>query len=190
MTIKSVCTASAIPPAARMVSASFCSRSIRLAARTTFAPAIANSSAVTSPMPEDAPVTIATLPAIAGLIFMFMVPASPSGHVLEINKSLLYIYRYQLHAKFVSDIRAIEPLYQHAFNRHSKQPHPGSFLGSACDNRIKLLADPRLKQERGSGFGNLSFDLGRCIFRLCTMKGQNIQFIFAVRQRPAFLSCF
>ena len=61
----------AIPPPARMVSASFSNRSIRLAARTTVAPAKANSSAATSPIPENAPVTIATLPAMDGLIFTF-----------------------------------------------------------------------------------------------------------------------
>ncbi len=58
----SVGTASARPPSRSISAASCCNRSARRAANTTVAPARANARAVASPIPLDAPVTIATPP--------------------------------------------------------------------------------------------------------------------------------
>ncbi len=65
--VTSVGTASAVPPSARITSASRSRRSARRAASTTLAPARPNARAAASPIPAEAPVTIATLPVIPQL---------------------------------------------------------------------------------------------------------------------------
>ncbi len=61
--VTSVGTTSASPPADSIRSARASSSSARRAASATLAPASASASAVASPIPDDAPVTIATSPA-------------------------------------------------------------------------------------------------------------------------------
>ena len=61
---------------------------------------------------------------------------------LEINISPLNVRIDQLHPDPFADIQALEPLHQLAFDWHTEKPNPRPFLGSACDNPIKLLSNP------------------------------------------------
>jgi hypothetical protein len=59
----------------------------------------------------------------------------------------------------VADIHPLEPAHYASFDRDGEQPCPGAFIRSACDNGVKLFADPRFKEERGRRFADLPFDL-------------------------------
>src|SRR3989304_5287671 len=78
---------------------------------------------------------------------------------LEIDKAALDVERYQLHAKPVADIQALEAMNQLPFNRNVEKPGPGAFIRSTRDNRIKLFADSRFKEERRCRFADLPFAL-------------------------------
>ena len=104
----------------------------------------------------------------------------------EIDVSLLYVDRYQLNARAVTDIQVLEPLHQLALNRHVEQPYPRAFGGRAGDQGIELLPDPRSKEKRGSGFSNPAFYFVDDILFLCAMLGQHPQFIVAIWRCSSF----
>jgi hypothetical protein len=65
-------TANAFPPISSISFSSRFNRSSRLAASTVIAPARANSRAVDSPIPDEAPVTMTTFPSIADRLSISM----------------------------------------------------------------------------------------------------------------------
>ncbi len=71
-----------------------------------------------------------------------------------------------------------------------EQPDPRPFLGSARDNRIKLLSDSRFEQKGSRGFANLAFDLVGRIFCFGAMSSQNIQLILTIGHRLAVQAAF
>ena len=99
---------------------------------------------------------------------------------------MLNVDRYQLNARAVTDIHALEPLHQLALNRHVEQPYPCAFGGRARDQGIELLPDSRSKEKRGSGCSNPAFYFVDDILFLCAMLRQHPQFIVAIRRCSPF----
>ena len=65
----------------------------------------------------------------------------------EIDKSLLNVHGDQLHTNLVANIQARKPLDELAFNGKGEKPDPGALRGSARDNGIELVSEPRFEQQ-------------------------------------------
>ena len=81
-------------------------------------------------------------------------------------------------------------MHQLAFHRRPQDADPGPLLRSARDDRVELLPDPRLQQERGGRFPHLALDLVRPVLRLGAVLGQLLQFRVCVRGRAVASAAF
>ena len=108
----------------------------------------------------------------------------------KVNVSAFDIRADEFHAHAVSDIEAVCAFRQFSFDRWFKEPHPGGCVGCAGHNRVELLADVRLQQQRRGGLSELPFHSLRIIFLFRAMAGEVFPFVGPVWRRRAFERCF
>jgi len=83
----------------------------------------------------------------------------------------------------LADIHPGESLNQLSFDRHGEEPDPCSLWRSAGHNGVELFSDPRLEQERGGRFGDLSFHLVGSIFLFRAMESKFFQLVGGIGGR-------